>query len=322
MTNRCAQRTGPRAGHRHLHRRQQIGVATLWFAVITLLVVSVLVLHAHAAGWLEQRATVNQSRAKQAIAAAEAGLDVALSVLNADAGAPNRATHLTPWPTGAGLFTITNATLTGSPGAASAYSVTLAALSTDTPPLARLQLNSSGGSDCSNVTDVNSCGGRAQAGQVVELTPLLRNPPAVAITSGANFNSLFDAPQATIKALTTPLTNGTSLSGATSGLVWHQGDLTITGAVGSATGPVLLVVEGNLTVTAGANVQGFVFVTGNATCTSCSTPSIQGAIAVVGTHNLTVAQVAFPADTVNGPLARVRTTAARFAKVMGTWRDW
>jgi hypothetical protein len=85
---------------------------------------------------------------------------------------------------------------------------------------------------------------------------------------------------------------------------------------------VLLVVEGNLTITAGADIRGFVFVTGNATCTGCGAASIQGAIAAAATNGLTTTEVVLPADTVNGSLARVSTTAPLFAKVIGTWRDW
>jgi Tfp pilus assembly protein PilX len=324
MTGSNHQPIGPWRRRPGRSRQRQSGAATLAVAVIMLLVVSVLVFHSHAAGWLEQRATANQTRAKQAHAAAEAGLEVALSVLNAGAGAPNRATHLTASLTQAGRFTIANATLTGSPGAALAYSATLAGLAADAPPLARLQIISNGGSDCTNVADVNTCSGRAAVQQVVELTPILRTPPAAAITSPANFNNLFGAPQAAIKALTTPILPSTpfNFSGATSGLVWYEGNLTLTGAVGSDASPVLLVVEGNLTITAGADIRGFVFVTGNATCTGCGAASIQGAIAAAATNGLTTTEVVLPADTVNDSLARVSTTAPLFAKVIGTWRDW
>ena len=322
MTGGDHQRIGPWRRGPGIPRQRQAGAATLVVAVIMLMVLSVLVFHSHAAGWLEQRATANQTRAKQAHAAAEAGLEVALSVLNADTGAPGRTTQLAPAPTAAGRFTITNATLTGSPGGELTYSVTLSMLASDTAPVARLQLTSSGGSDCSNIADLSTCSGRAEVSQVVELTSILRNPPTVAITNPATFESLFGASQTAMKALTTPVTGRASLGTSTSGLVWHEGNLTLSGGLGSAASPVLLVVEGNLTLPAGVAIQGFVYVTGDVNCTGCSSPSIRGAIAVAGAHNLSASNVEFPADTANGPLARVRTTAPRFAKVMGTWRDW
>jgi hypothetical protein len=303
----------------------QAGAATLAVAVIMLLVVSVLVFHSHTAGWLEQRATANQARAKQAHAAAEAGLEVALSVLNADAGVPNRATHLTAAAANAGRFTILNNTLTGSPGGGFAYSVTIAGVGTDPSPFARLQLTSNGGSDCTNVADVTTCSGQAVVRQVIETEPLFpyqSGSPPSAIRSTTPFDTVFGAPQTAVKALTTPVTTGAGLNASTAGLVWHEGNLTLAGAVGSDASPVLLVVEGNLTIPAGVDVRGFVFVTGNVTCIGCASPSIRGAIASAGTNGLDPAQVELPPDALNGPLARVGSTAVRFAKVMGTWRDW
>lgn len=316
-------------------RPGQTGAATLAVAVIMLLVVSVLVFHSHTAGWLEQRATANQARAKQAHAAAEAGLEAALSVLNADTGNPSRGTHLvaaslTTSPACIGVldpvgkFCIISSTLNGSFGVGSAYSVTLGLVTGDAAPAKRFRLTSNGGSDCSELANLNTCSGRAAVGQVVELAPILRIPPTVAITSPANFSNLFGAPLAAIKALTTPVLPSTpfTFSSTTSGLVWYEGDLALTGDVGSDASPVLLVVEGNLTISAGADIRGFVFVTGTASCVTCPSGRVSGAIAAAATNGLTTTEVVLPTDAINGPLARVGSTAIRFAKVMGTWRDW
>jgi hypothetical protein len=308
---------------------RQAGAATLALTVIMLLVVSALVFHSHTAGWLEQRATTNQVRAKQAHAAAEAGLEVALAVLNADSGTPNRATYLNASETEAGKFSI-NATpiaLTGTPGAGLSYSVTYSLVSPDVAPADRFLLTSSGGSDCTDVNTLNSCSGRARVSQVVELTPILLNPPAQPndrITVAASFTNFFGASRATVKALTNPITTGTYPNPSPSGLVWYSGNLTLSGTVASAGSPVLLVVEGNLTIPTGVVLNGFVYVIGTVNCVSCANHSIEGAIAidVEGTSNLNPSDVRFPNDGANGPLARLRTTAPRFAKVIGTWRDW
>jgi Tfp pilus assembly protein PilX len=303
----------------------QAGAATLAVTVIMLLVVSVLVFHSYAASWLEQRATTNQTRAKQAHAAAEAGLDVTLSVLNADAGTPNRTTHLTADAGQPGRFTIANANLTGSPGAGLAYAVNLALVPGDAAPVARLLLTSTGGSDCTDVTNVTTCTGQATVRQVVEIEPLFpyqSGSPPLPIRASTPFNTVFGVPQAAMQALTTPVTSGAGLGAGSAGLVWHQGDLTLNGTVGSAASPVLLIVAGNLTIPAGVAVNGFVFVTGNVTCLVCSNDSIVGAIAAAGTNGLSGLQVQLPADAANGTLARLGTTAVRFAKVIGTWRDW
>jgi len=328
MTDGVHLPVGPSQRRPRRPAQRQAGAATLTVAVIMLLVVSVLVLHSHAAGWLEQRATANQTRAKQAHAASEAGLEVALSVLNADAGVPNRGTHLTA-AAQAGRFTILNDTLTGSPGVGLAYSVNLAPVAADTPPanpaVARLQLTSNGGSDCDNVVNLNTCSGRATIRQVVEIESLLPYQPGApppAIRSAVTFDSVFGTPQAAVKALTTPVTSGAGFSDTTAGLVWHEGNLTLNGTVGSDARPVLLVVEGNLIIPAGVDLRGFVFVTGDVSCVGCASPSIRGAVAAGGNVNLVAAQVELPADAFNGVLARVGSTAPRFAKVIGTWRDW
>lgn len=325
MTNRIQWPAGPLPRRPHRTTAHQTGAATLAVAVIMLLVVSVLVFHSHTAGWLEQRATTNQTRAKQAHAAAEAGLEVALSVLNADAGAPNRATHLTADAGQPGRFTIANANLTGSPGPGLAYAVTLALVPGDVAPVARLLLTSTGGSDCAVVTNVTTCSGQARVQQVVEIEPLFpyqSSSPPLASRAGTAFGAVFTVPQAEMQALTTPVTGGAGLGAGSAGLVWNQGDLTLSGTVGSAASPVLLIVAGNLTIPAGVAVNGFVFVTGNVTCLVCSNDSIVGAIAAAGTNGLSGLQVQLPADAANGTLARLGSTAVRFAKVIGTWRDW
>jgi hypothetical protein len=224
-----------------------------------------------------------------------------------------------------GKFCIISSTLNGSFGAGSAYSVTLGLVTGDAAPAKRFQLTSNGGSDCTNLADVNTCSGRAAVQQVVEIEPLfpyLPGSPPQPIRSSTSFDSVFGTSEATIKALTTPVTSGAGFSTATTGLVWHQGNLTLGGNVGSDASPVLLVVEGDLTIPAGVDVRGFVFVTGAVTCTGCASPSIRGAIASAGANGLAAGQAELPADAANGPLARVGSTAIRFAKVMGTWRDW
>ena len=303
-------------------RPRQAGAATLAVAVVMLLVVSVLVFHSYAASWLEKRATTNQTWAKQAHAAAEAGLDVALSVVNADAGTPNRATHLTADADQPGRFTIANANLTGSPGPALAYNVTLALVPGDAAPVVRLLLTSTGHSDCANVADVTTCSGQARVQQVVEIEPLFPYQPSLlppATRANTKFNDVFTVSQADMQALTTAVTGGAGLGTGSAGLVWHQGDLTLNGTVGSAASPALLIVAGNLTIPAGVDFNGFVFVIGDVTCASAS---IKGAIAATGTNSLTSTEVQVPADVAKGALARLSTTAIRFTKVIGTWRDW
>ncbi len=295
--------------------QRQAGAATLAVAVIMLLVVSVLVFHSHAAGWLEQRATANQARAKEALAVAEAGLDAALSVLNSDSGTPSRATYLSA-SSEAGKFNINAAptALIDTPGTGLSYSVTYTLVSPDTGPADRFLLTSRGGSDCSDVSEVSTCASQATVRQVVRNRGILRNPSVTPVS----FENIFGLTQATVQSLTTPVKSGVGFSASTAGLTWHQGNLVLTGPVGSITNPVLLVVEGDLTVAASGSIAGFVYVTGNLTCTGCSNPSIQGAFAVAGTNSSPPVS-ANPAPTA---LSLLDNTASRFTKVIGTWRDW
>lgn len=298
--------------------RQQAGMATLMVAMLAIALVSLALFHSHLGIWLEQRSVANQARAKQAHAAAEAGLEVTLGVLNADSGTPSRTTHLSASAT-AGKFNISSPTRTGSAGPDAPYSVVISLVGGDSAPVDRFLLSSTGGSDCTS-TLLSACSAQAAVSQIVKLTPILLNPPTTNISvnnSPGFFASLFGAPQATIKSLTTPITTE-PLNASSSGLVWQQGSRTLNGNVGSVGSPVLLVVEGNLTLPAGAMVYGFVYVTGNVTCVSCGAPSIQGAVAVAGTSNLAATNVTLDTNV----LDRLKTTAPRFAKAIGTWRDW
>jgi len=294
---------------------KQGGAATLAVAVIMLLVVSVLVFHSHTAGWLEQRATTNQARAKQALAAAEAGLEVALAALNEDS---TRGTYL-ELKSGK-LKAKEDAAALGTSGAGPAYSVIFQDVSS---PDNTFKLVSTGGSDCATLGDLNTCAGRASVSQVVRAIGF-SGLPAVSNFSTPQFSdaaaffwSFFAASPAEVEALTTAVSNIASIGPGSSGLVWFGADLILEKSVGDAASPVLLVVNGNLTMRAGGVINGFVYVTGNLSCDGCGAQSIVGAVAVVGTHTppVNVAQD-------NTVLAKLQGSIPRFTKVIGTWRDW
>jgi Tfp pilus assembly protein PilX len=303
-------------------RPGQAGAATLAVAVIMLLVVSVLVFHSHTAGWLEQRATANQARAKQAHAAAEAGLEAALAVLNADTGTPKRGDYLTV--DADGTFSSNGVTLTESPGSGLAYSVTFTAVS---DPANTFRIQSTGESDCSN----GVCAGKATVSQVVRAIGLSR---LQAISTCSNcqsevneavfFESIFNASMAEVKSLARQVSPSDPLDSNTEGLVWHEGARTITSAVGSETKPVLLVVNGDLTLTlesADKRLYGFIYVRGTITCTVCPDQSIFGGLAVTVSPPLGSSKVDKPVAVPN-VLTKLETVAPRFAKVLGTWKDW
>lgn len=315
MTDLFPMKVGLSRGRPNRPRPRQAGAATLAVAVIMLLVVSVLVFHSHTAGWLEQRATTNQVRAKQALAAAEAGLEVALAALNDDTVdsntlKPARERYLTP---SNGNFSSTDVPLTGSFGNGLTYSVSFTA---SPSPANTFKIESTGESDCSN----GICAGKATVSQLVRAIGFTRLPKVSSysppLSAAAFFESIFSGSVEEVRAMSTPMTSAASLSTSTSGLVWLEGTSTFTTNrdIGSSASPVLLVVAGHLTLDSGT-VNGLVYVMGNLTiCAACN---IQGAVAVEGT-------IDSPANVTldSAILGKLGTTAPRFAKVMGTWRDW
>jgi hypothetical protein len=130
--------------------------------------------------------------------------------------------------------------------------------------------------------------------------------------------------------LATTINSEASLGIGTSGLVWHQGNLDLDKVVGSEASPVLLIVAGDLMLQSQATIYGFVYVTGNLTCNLCMSSAlnpdqraIQGAVATAGANNLAGENVNKPPSVpVPNVMTRLDTTAPRFAKVIGTWRDW
>jgi hypothetical protein len=232
---------------------------------------------------------------------------------------PARERYLTP---SNGNFSSTGVSLTGSFGNGLTYSVSFTA---SPSPANTFKIESTGESDCSNGT----CSGRATVSQVVRVINI-SVLPAISISTNppfsnpaAFFENVFGASQDEVKALTTPINNGASLGTTTSGLVWHEGNLTLNTAVGAEVAPVLLVVAGDLTLESGAVIHGFVHVTGNLICNPCDQPAIRGAVAIAGTSGLIAANVQKPNPLlVPNALTRLETAAPRFAKVIGTWRDW
>ncbi len=106
-------------------------------------------------------------------------------------------------------------------------------------------------------------------------------------------------------------------------MIWVEGDLTVDGDMGSAAVPVLLVVTGDVRVTADAAITGLVYLSkvgavfnrGTFTATLDGALVAEDAINFTGTGDLTL--------TYDGAvLNRLRTTYGSFVRVPGTWRDW
>lgn len=106
-------------------------------------------------------------------------------------------------------------------------------------------------------------------------------------------------------------------------MIWVEGDLTVDGDMGSAAVPVLLVVTGDVRVTADADITGLVYLAkadaeidrGTFSTTLSGAVVAEEDLDIVGNGNLTLT---YDAAVLN----RLRTTYGSFVRVPGSWRDW
>jgi hypothetical protein len=107
-------------------------------------------------------------------------------------------------------------------------------------------------------------------------------------------------------------------------MLWLLGDADLSSAVsiGSATSPVVMVVNGNLTASAAATVFGLVYVvpnTGTTTWTTSGSVAVQGAVV----SEAAVAGTATPSITYDlGVLTSLRQKSGSFVRVPGGWKDY
>ncbi len=159
------------------------------------------------------------------------------------------------------------------------------------------------------LTDGNCATSRAVCGAFSTIT-----------TTAQFFSSFFGSSTTDIASMTTPITSGASLGTSTTGLVWHTGTLSLNSSVGSAANPVLLVVDGDLSINGNRVIYGFVYVTG--TLTMNGNVSIQGAVATGGNFDLNGGGGTQNVNMDRDVVARLKTAASNFNKVLGTWKDW
>lgn len=125
--------------------------------------------------------------------------------------------------------------------------------------------------------------------------------------------------------------NPTAPAPPTAGLVWVEGDQSMTGGtIGSTTAPAIVIVNGNLTLGGGATIYGLLYVAG--TYTIHGTPQIVGANIVEGTDLSTNTAATPPIVSGTGTISLVYWPAfaggssnplpGLTAVVNGSWRDW
>ncbi|TRX02943.1 hypothetical protein [Candidatus Methylobacter oryzae] len=120
------------------------------------------------------------------------------------------------------------------------------------------------------------------------------------------------------------LAAGSNLNGLT-GLIWVNGNETInaTDTIGSATNPVILIIDGNLTLNGGATIFGVVYITGTVAITG--NPVVTGSIVAEsqtpssGGGTLTLIYKPWGNNYGGTPLPLPPGTGAIIA---GSWKDW
>lgn len=291
----------------------QAGVATLLTTVILLLCITVLTLYATHVAVTEQRLTANDVRARQALAAAQSGLEAALAAL------PDTAIDgVTFDPAGRAHLDGPAATLADG----ARFATRLDTLDRTPYSTGLLRVWSRGLS-----ADGSS---RRTVRQTISFvpwmirrpaTPLLvrngRDPPSREAFFAGVFGRAREAMRDNAAAVGCEPCQGARLDEA-GRLLWATGTDEVTlagGAVGSRGQPVILIVDGDLAVDADTTVTGLLYIAGDLRSGS-GRLTVHGALALEGRARHTPEVVRDP-----GVLARIRRLG-RYAKVAGSWNDF
>jgi Tfp pilus assembly protein PilX len=185
-----------------------------------------------------------------------------------------------------------------------------------------------------NVSTVTSSGTASTPGHIG--SDISQNNATLSAMSVATlFSDYFGAPEATIQGQMAHVYNSSgstnyssTLNGMSGTTIWinqPSGTATITGntTLGTPANPVLLIVNGDLSISGNTNIYGFLFVVGStsATTTISGTLNINGgmatgdSLAISGNSN-----VVYNASLLVGVQNSGSTTY--YAKVPGSWRDF
>lgn len=114
-----------------------------------------------------------------------------------------------------------------------------------------------------------------------------------------------------------------NLSGITGASIWVDQSLSLAGniTIGTAANPVILIINGDLTISGSPIIYGFIYVIGNVSTGVTGNPQIIGGIAATGNLNLQGnASITFDSSVIDGVFNQI--SANYFAKVPGTWKDF
>lgn len=141
-------------------------------------------------------------------------------------------------------------------------------------------------------------------------------------TNQTNYRNNVASWRVNLTSNTVPNTNSTdinSIYGKGDMAIWVEGNGTIDGVVGSATAPVVLIVNGNLSLGANAVINGILFVTGN--LNSNGTPTVFGSATVGGSAN-TTGNMKVVYDSYKNKGGNPFDSLGVPTKLNGSWKDW
>jgi hypothetical protein len=107
-----------------------------------------------------------------------------------------------------------------------------------------------------------------------------------------------------------------SINGIGDAVIWVEGNTTLSGTIGTAEHPVVLVVNGNLDLGANVVINGMVYVGGS--LSGNGTATIYGALVSAGAVNVTGnLKVIYDPKTLGGAYGGGKST-----QLAGSWKDW
>lgn len=193
-------------------------------------------------------------------------------------------------------------------------------VSTDSSPTSSDYRNTGNSPGCSNPPAHYTCS--SQGGTVNSLGPdVIPQDSLLSSMSVSEFfaNFMGKTPSTYRDSVATDVVNASdvgTLTGKTDAVIWVNGNASGLGDIGTQDHPVILVIDGNLDLSANTTINGLVFVTGN--ITGNGSPTIYGALIGAGDINTTGnLKVVYDPNV----LAKVERLG-RAAYVPGSWRDW
>lgn len=187
--------------------------------------------------------------------------------------------------------------------------------------MSQTDVNLSGNGVITGNPSVDAGGALNQNGTNWVMNGANTNDTALAsMTSDDIFNFIFGVNTATMKAQSTVYVNDSSVPWATlSGTVWVDSNTRISGNnnIGTPTNPVLLIVNGNFTITGTTNFYGVVITINGGTSTASGTFNLVGGLVSTGTINLNGTSGSY-----NTMIVHRITGNGNYAPLAGSWRDF